>query len=326
MRANSVVTQMPITKPSRFLQTVIVILLLTLVSACYQVAPTPNAPTLTPVHVPAPRPAQTVVIDGSAIVARLMQSESVGFQAFVPNYTAQVNSSGTRDGFQHFCQDETDIQDALRVMAPDEAAECLRNGINYLQVTIGYDALAIIGDAPIGDCISASELTYIYTHKNLLWSDMRVGLPALPISVFAPPPETAEAQFFSEQVITTQRPVQAGDIQVLISSGGGLGYISLPAARKLGSRIKLFAVDSGSGCTAPIEASIWDGSYNFLSRPLYIYINRDSVHRSEVYRFLTFVFSNLGQQRINEAEFIVAPPTTYTDAQGQIDGAYRQTP
>src|SRR5260221_13482751 len=121
---------------------------------------------------------------------------------------------------------------------------------------MGKEALAVIGDAPVGACSSATELTYIYTHPNLKWREMRPGLPADSVRVFAPPPETADAQFFAEQVITTQRPVHAANIQDLITSGGGLGYLSLPAARRLNGRLAILAADSGGGWTEATGCNI----------------------------------------------------------------------
>jgi phosphate transport system substrate-binding protein len=306
--------------------------LLLVLAACYQVAPEVNpasqSSTPTPIHISQPRPANTVVIDGSAIVAVLVKNVELGFESFTPGYTVQIGNSGTSTGFSLFCEDKSDIQMAVRTINGDEVANCLRHGIDYLQITIAYDALAVVSDTPIGNCVSATELTFLYTHDttHLNWDDIRSGLAHAPVKVFAPPGQTAAAQFFAEQVLQGKQSVAVPDIQKLITNGNGLGYMPLVQARQLNGRLPVLSVDSGTGCVAPSENTVWDGSYSFLSRPLYLYLNRQSLRRSEVFRFVSYMLSIPGQQRIGDAGFITAPAKTYEDAQAALDNATQNNP
>ncbi len=310
--------------PPRLLSHFILLSLLPLLSACYQVAPDASqniAPTQ--VHIPNVRLANTVLVDGSAIVAVLLKNEVKGFASFTPGYNVEIGNAGTNDGFTLFCEDKTDIQMAVRAMSGDEAAACLRNGLDYLQLTVAYDVLAVIGDAPLNGCISATELTFLYTHDTtkLNWSNVRSGLPSVPIKIFAPSGQTAAAQFFAEQMLQGKQSLVVPDIQGLITGGSGIGYLSFVEARKLNGRLPILAVDSGTGCTMPSEQTVWDGSYALLSRPLYLYINRQSARRSEVFRFLSYALSVTGQSRIGNVGFLGAPPKTYEDAQTELDHA-----
>src|SRR5262245_24564683 len=122
--------------------------LLVMLVGCYQTAPSsaPDVrpgPANPPVYVPAPRPAKTVVADGSAIVGEITRSLALGFEGFTPGYTIKLGTAGTREGFTLFCTDETDIQQAVREIDGDESALCLRHGVNYLHVVIAYDVLAV---------------------------------------------------------------------------------------------------------------------------------------------------------------------------------------
>ncbi len=105
----------------------------------------------------------------------------------------------------------------------------------------------------------------------------------------------------------------------MIAEGDGIGYLALIDARRLAGRLPIIAVDSGAGCTAPSEETVWNGSYSFLSRPLYLYINRQSLRRSEVYRFISYLLSVPGQARANDSGFLSAPPEAYRDAQAEVD-------
>ncbi len=292
-----------------------------LLAGCYQAAPgSDESPaSSSSVRLPEPRPLNTVVIDGSAIVGVVIRNVQLGFESFTPGYKVQLAMNGTRDGFTAFCDDKTDIQNAVRSINSDEIAACSRNGVNYVEIAIGFDALAVVGDAPVEGCISGTELSYIYTHANLTWGSVRSGLPSVVVNVFAPPPQTAAAQFFDEQVLNNTPGIKTPDIQQLIMHGGGIGYLPLTQARQLNGRLPILAVDSGKGCTAPSEQTIWDGSYGFLSRPLYLYINRQSLRRSEVFRFVTYALSVPGQARILDAGFVLAPADAYQKAQSQLD-------
>jgi phosphate transport system substrate-binding protein len=303
---------------------VFLLALAVVLTGCYQVAPraSQNESVLaTPTRLPNLRPAKTIVVDGSAIVGGIARSLARGFDGFTPGYNVQIGTAGTLDGFRLFCDDKTDIQGAIRLMDSGESADCTRNGVEYIQLTIAYDALAVVGDAPLDGCISASELAYIYNQDpaKLTWAGVRAGLPPIPVRIFAPSADSAAAQFFAEKVLDNRRSVRAGNIRELINKGGGIGYLSLTEARRLDGKLPILAVDDGSSCTSPTDQAIWDGSYAFLSRPLYLYLNRESLRRSEVFRFVTYTLSVPGQQHVLDTGFIPAPPKAYRDAQADID-------
>ncbi len=140
--------------------------LLSILAACYEVAPDSGRSATPAPRVPNPRPANTVVVDGSAIVGVLIRNAVLGFQAVSPDTSVRLGNSGTRDGFKLLCEDKTDIQAAVRAINTDETSACLRNRVDTLQIIVGYDALAIVGDAPVQGCISASELAYVYRTSN----------------------------------------------------------------------------------------------------------------------------------------------------------------
>lgn len=306
--------------------------LLLVLTGCYQVAPEANlasqSSTPTPVRVSQPRPANTVVVDGSAIVAVLVKNVELGFESFTPGYAVEIGNAGTSAGFNLFCEDKSDIQMAVRAMSGDEVANCLRHGVDYLQIPIAYDALAVVSDTPIGNCVSATELTFLYTHDTakLNWDDIRSGLAHAPVRIFAPPGQTAAAQFFAEQVLQGKQSIVVPDIQKLITDGNGLGYMPLVQARQLNGRLPILSVDDGTGCVAPSENTVWDSSYSFLSRPLYLYLNRQSLRRSEVFRFMSYALSVPGQQRIGDAGFITVPTKVYEDAQADLDRLNQNNP
>src|SRR5437763_1398895 len=124
--------------------------------------------------------------------------------------------------------------------------------------------LAVLGDAPLGGCIAPSERAYVYTHATTTWAAIRSGLPAVPVNIYAPRADSAAAQFFSGRVLNGKASKPVPDIRQLVFGGGGIGYMALGDARKLGNRQPILSVDSGGGCTTPTDDSIRDGSYSYL--------------------------------------------------------------
>jgi ABC-type phosphate transport system substrate-binding protein len=55
-----------------------------------------------------------------------------------------VDGPGTGDGFELFCNGETDISDASRAIEDDEVAACEEAGVEYVELLVGYDGMAVM--------------------------------------------------------------------------------------------------------------------------------------------------------------------------------------
>jgi len=55
-----------------------------------------------------------------------------------------VGISGTHGGFAKFCVGKTDISDASRPINHEKAELCAKNSVEYIEVAIGYDGLAVV--------------------------------------------------------------------------------------------------------------------------------------------------------------------------------------
>ena len=63
-----------------------------------------------------------------------------------PGVTVAVDGPGTSDGFELFCNGETDISDASRPIDEEEVAACEANGITPIEIEVALDALSVIGN------------------------------------------------------------------------------------------------------------------------------------------------------------------------------------
>lgn len=59
-------------------------------------------------------------------------------------FTGSVEGPGTGDGFARFCAGETDISDASRAIKDSEAETCAANGVEYTELVIAIDGIAVM--------------------------------------------------------------------------------------------------------------------------------------------------------------------------------------
>ncbi|HEU4694848.1 MAG TPA: substrate-binding domain-containing protein, partial [Vicinamibacterales bacterium] len=85
-----------------------------------------------------------IQVDGSSTVFPISEAVAEEFQKANPNVRVTVGISGTGGGFQKFCRGETDISDASRPIRPAEIEACQKAAIEYIELPIAYDGLAVV--------------------------------------------------------------------------------------------------------------------------------------------------------------------------------------
>ncbi len=310
---------------------IIVALLILCLTGCYRPAPPPVA-TLTPVgSVPpgASPPAASpvaVLTDGSAQVAAVTEAIAAGFQRWQPAYglNVEVSAAGTSAGFERLCRGEIDLVNALRPIDAREAAACAKNGVNWLEVVMGYDVLAVIANPAdtFLTCLSLDELRAIWGEAGAVnWSEVRRGFPDLALLPIATELNAAQRRLLEEAIGGALRAdaVPGGDdtaLMVAQTSGavGYLGYGRFPPADDAKRAVTFVSIDAGAGCASPTPERVWRGLYGALSRPLYLYVNAASLGRLAVSQFLSYYLSADGQALIAGAGYMPAAPESYEAA------------
>lgn len=115
-----------------------------------------------------------------------------------------VQALGTGGSIKLFCEgmgpESPDVALASREMKEKEKAECARNGINVLELKIGYDAM-ILGQSLKAEpwTLSSMEARMAFAkwlvgpdgamvlNPNKTWRDIKSSLPATPIELLGPP-------------------------------------------------------------------------------------------------------------------------------------------
>jgi phosphate transport system substrate-binding protein len=260
-----------------------------------------------------------IAIDGSSTVFPFVQAAAELFNQDNPDVKITVGESGTGGGFEKFCAGQTDISDASRPIKPDpadkEATVCKKAGIDYSQVQIANDGIAIVTNKALKvDCLTTDQLKQIWNKgsKVASLSDVDAKLPDTKLSLFGPGTDSGTFDFFTgeingEEGVTRDDYESSEDDNQLVSgvegSEGGLGYFGFSYFESNQDKLNLVGVDSGSGCVKPSTETIQDNSYSPLSRPLFMYPAAKAIKRPEVKAFMDFILEN--QQSIAEAAKIV---------------------
>jgi phosphate transport system substrate-binding protein len=255
-----------------------------------------------------------IVIDGSSTVFALSEAVAEEFTKAGNRARITVGHSGTGGGFQKFCRGETDISNASRPIRPTEIAGCEAAGIRFFEIPVAYDGIAVVLNprATWSSDITTAELEALWKPdaqgKVVRWRQVRAGWPDREIHLFGPGVDSGTFDYFTEAVVG-QEGASRGDFtsseddNVLVQGVAGdelaLGILPYAYYAENAQRLKLIAVDDsraedGAGPVAPNAATIRDGTYQPLSRPLFIYVAEASLAHAHVARFVDFYIAHVG--------------------------------
>jgi phosphate transport system substrate-binding protein len=266
-----------------------------------------------------------IFISGSSTVEPITALVAEKFAAENPDVSINVEGPGTSDGFELFCNGESDVQDASRAISDEEIQACESNGIEYVELNVAIDGLSVL-TSPENSAVTCLAFSDLYAllgpesqgYEN--WSDANslgeeidapnVPYPDAPLVVTAPGEESGTYDSFVELVLAdiaeergqgeaTRPDYQAsGNDNVIIegiaSSPTSLGWVGYAFFEQNQDVVKALEIDGGDGCVAPTPDSISQGQYP-IARPLYIYANKDKARDSEALRaFVDFYMTDAG--------------------------------
>ena len=265
----------------------------------------------------------TVSLDGSSTVYPISEAIAEEFLSVAPRVRVTVGVSGTGGGFKKFLSREIDINDASRTIKNSEVEEARANGINYLEIPVAFDGLSVVVNPNNTwvDYLTVDELRMIWQPGSMVdsWDDIRPNWPQLPIRLYGPGTDSGTFDYFTESVngeSGASRPdyTASEDDNVLVQGISGdenaLGFFGYAYYIENQDNLKIVPIDEGNGPVAPTAQSINDGTYSPLSRPIFVYLNTDSLARPEVRSFVDFYIDNAAGIA-NEVGYIELPEEMY---------------
>lgn len=276
-------------------------------------------------------------IDGSSTVFPVTEAVAEEFQKANRGARVTVGISGTGGGFQKFCRDEIDIADASRPISPEEQSVCAQAGVQYIELPVAYDGLAIVVNPKNSwaTSMTVAELKKLWEPaaqgKVTKWSQVRDGWPDREIHLFGPGVDSGTFDYFTEAIMgkvdqSRGDYTSSEDDNVVVQGVGGdelaLGYFGFAYYEENQGKLRLVAVDDGSdangkGPILPSPQTVKDGTYHPLSRPIFIYGKVKSLDRPEVKSFIDFYLTQ-GAPLVREVGYIPLSDQEYEMVRGRF--------
>jgi len=273
--------------------------------------------------------ADVVKIDGSSTVYPTTEAVAEEFQkAKAGNVKVTVGISGTGGGFKKFCRGEIDVADASRPILKEEMDLARRNGIEYIELPICFDALtvAVHPENDWVDAITVDELKRIWqpsAQGNVTrWNQIRPEWPDEELALFGAGSDSGTFDYFTEAVVGKAKSSRGDytaseDDNILVKGIAGnqhaLGYLPFAYYSPNSDKLKALAIDwekGERGAVPPSLENVLAGTYNPLSRPLFIYVSLKSAERPAVKEFVTFYLRS-AKELSAEVHYLPLPDRAY---------------
>ncbi|MEM9354168.1 MAG: PstS family phosphate ABC transporter substrate-binding protein [Planctomycetota bacterium] len=275
--------------------------------------------------------APAIRINGSSTVYPITVAVVEEFGAVRPGVKIPVGRKGTGGGMKQFVNGEIDICNASRPIKPVEKEKLEAAGIEYAEFSVAFDGLSVITHKENDwlDCITVEQLKTIWSPEAAdtinNWSQVDPDWPDQPLQLYGPGSDSGTFEYFTKVICGkggASRPdYNASEddnflVRGIVADEGSLGYFGLAYYDQNKDTLKLIPVNDGDGCVAPSPETVRNGTYKPLSRPLFIYVRKDSLQRPEVEEFIRFYLDNAGP---------LAAETGYVPVSDEVAEANTQT-
>lgn len=274
--------------------------------------------------------AQSLVkIDGSSTVFPITEAVAEDFQkAQKGKIRVTVGISGTGGGFKKFCRGETDISNASRPITKSEMEECKKAGITYLEMPVAYDALTVVINPKNTFLKSATvaEMKKLWEPgaqgKITRWNQINPAWPDTPFKLFGAGADSGTFEYFTEAIVGKAKSSRGDftaseDDNVLVQGVSrdvnAIGYFGYAYYAENKDKLKALPIVN-ERLGKPVEPSsdtVINGTYQPLSRPIFIYVNAKAATKPEVKEFINY-FNKNADKLVKEVKYVPLPAKAYS--------------
>ncbi|MBA3794336.1 MAG: PstS family phosphate ABC transporter substrate-binding protein [Rubrobacter sp.] len=267
-----------------------------------------------------------IAIEGSSTVQPITQAAAELFREENPDAKISIGGSGTSDGFEAFCQGDTQISDASRpIDVAEEVPICEENGVDFIEIPVAFDGISVVvnKDNSFATEVTSEQLKTLWEPaaegEITQWSQVDPQWPDEEISLYGPGTESGTYEFFNETIVGNEEEVNRTDYEaseddnVLVQGVAGdenaLGYFGYSYYENNLDSLKALSLDG----VEPTAETIRSGEYG-LSRPLFIYVSTKALKNNDAVKpFVDFYVSDQNLDRLVEAAKYVTMPSSLTD-------------
>lgn len=268
-------------------------------------------------------------IDGSSTVYPITKEVADEFQK-IRKTKVNINISGTGGGFAKFCRDETQIQNASRPILKKEMEQCKEAGVQYIELPIAYDALTVVVNKnnDFVKSLTVEELRKIWRPaaqgKIKTWRQVNPAWPNVALTLYGPGTDSGTFDYFTEAIVGKAKQSRndytaSEDDNVLVQGvageQGALGYFGYAYYEENQQKLAAVPIVAKKDAPAvlPSVQSVKDGTYQPLSRPLFIYVNATAAaFKPEVRDFVDFyLYLKSSPKLAKQIKYISLPQNEY---------------
>lgn len=268
-----------------------------------------------------------IKIDGSSTVFPIAEAVAEEFQiAKRGKVRVTVGIAGTGGGFKRFCRGETDIANASRPITKEEMDACRTAGIKYMELPVAFDALTVVVNPQntwVKD-LTIADLKKMWEpgaqQRITRWNQVRSEWPNEPLMLFGPGADSGTFDYFTEAV-NGRAKASRGDftaseddnvlVQGVENNKNALGYFGFAYYVAHKDRMRAINIINPKGQpVGPSIDNVNNGTYQPLSRPLFIYVRDTAAARPEIKEFIEFYLSK-GADLVEEVGYVPLPAQAY---------------
>lgn len=271
-----------------------------------------------------------VEIDGSSTVYPISEAAAEKFRGKYPNVRVTVGVSGTGGGFKRFTKGETDISDASRPIKDKEFKLCKKSYVDFIELPVAYDGLSIVinPENDFAGTLTVDQLKKIFLAEGgaKTWKDVNPAWPDKEIKVYAPGKDSGTFDYFFGDVVAKKSgtPRSKGvsfseDDNVLVTAVKSEKYAiaffgcSYYFENKDSLKAVKIVNPKTGDAVSPTPETIETGKYAPFSRPLFIYVNINSLRSPAVKKFVEFYLDNAGDLA-EQVDYVALPEELYDRA------------
>ncbi|MCI5071918.1 PstS family phosphate ABC transporter substrate-binding protein [bacterium] len=246
-----------------------------------------------------------VKVDGSSTVFPITEAMAEEFGKENPRVRVTVGLSGTGGGMKKFVEGVIDITGASRPIKASEIKMAAEKNREFVELPVAYDGIAVVVSHKntFAKDLTVAELKSIWQPNSSikLWSDIRKDWPKQEIKLYGPGVDSGTFDYFTKSIVgksgATRPDFTASEddnvlVQGVAADEYALGYFGFAYWMENKDKLNRVAIDNGNGPVLPSEETIENASYAPLSRPIFIYISKDSFTKKPVDAFVKFYIEN----------------------------------
>ena len=160
--------------------------------------------------------------------------------------------------------------------------------------------------------------------KITRWNQVNPAWPDQPIKLFGAGSDSGTFDYFTEAIVGKAKSSRGDftaseDDNVLVQGVAGdvnaIGYFGYAYYAENQNKLKALPIveKDGKPAVSPSEATVINGTYQPLARPIFIYVNAKAIAKPEVKKFVDFYMANASKMA-KEVKYVPLPADAYKTA------------